>query len=245
MSAEGPFGRAPDEGQARRREKGSGTFDSAGAESVRPAPFPPPRPPRTISTTSWVAGVAIVLLLAVVTINSIRTEGTSAEGLEVGAPLPVFTAPLATANVPEDTDANVAIKATKDIKTAACDVKRPDVVNVCEMRDRGPVALVFTVTESEDCEKQVDLIDRIRGRFPDVQFAAIAIKGDRDELRKVIRERGWTLPVAYDHDGVVANIYGVAICPTITFAGSDGRVAGTSLGLKGEAEIARRLEALE
>ena len=35
---------------------------------------------------------------------------------------------------------------------------------------------------------------------------------------RAIRERGWKLPVAYDHDGAVANAYAVAICPTITFA---------------------------
>lgn len=240
MSTEGPFGRRDD-------PKGSDPDRDELANSSQKGsdPFPPPRPPRGISTTSWVMGVAVVLLLAVVTINSVSNEGQSARGLEIGAPLPIFTAPLATANVPEDTDANIAVKATKDVKTAACDVKRPDVLNICELRDRGPVALVFTVTKSDDCEKQVDLIERLRPRFSQVQFAAVGIKGEREDLRKVIRERGWKLPVAYDHDGAVANIYGVAICPTITFADSDGRVVATSLGLQTEAQVVRRLEALE
>ena len=59
-----------------------------------------------------------------------------------------------------------------------------------------------------------------------------------------MRERGWGLPVGYDHDGAVANAYAVAICPTITFAGRNGKVVGTSFSLLGEQALAARLEAL-
>ena len=45
---------------------------------------------------------------------------------------------------------------------------------------------------------------------------------------------GWRMPVGYDHDGAVSNLYAVAICPTITFAdtrreggGHDARAART------------------
>ena len=52
------------------------------------------------------------------------------------------------------------------------------------------------------------------------------------------------MPVGYDHDGAVSNAYAVAICPTITFAGSNGKVAGTSFSLLGEQALVARLEAL-
>jgi hypothetical protein len=48
-------------------------------------------------------------------------------------------------------------------------------------------------------------------------------------VRRTVRERGWTLPVAHDADGAVANAYAVAICPTITFAHRGGRVEGSAL----------------
>ena len=59
-----------------------------------------------------------------------------------------------------------------------------------------------------------------------------------------MRERGWSLPVGYDHDGAVANAYAVAVCPTITFAARDGRVVSTSFSLLAEAALVKRLEAI-
>lgn len=239
MSDAGPFGRRDPEGS---EPEGSGTD---GAEEVRHREdsLPPPRPPRGLaSNATWIAGVGVVLLLAAVTINGIRTKGPGATGLRVGAPLPVFAAPLALSDL--EGDANVAVEAGGDVRHKACDVRGPKVFNVCELRDRGPVALVFTVTKSKKCEDQVDVVDRLTARFPEVGFAAVAIKGDRDDVRKLVRERGWKLPVAYDHDGAVANIYGVAICPTMTLAGSDGNVTATALGFQSEAQLVRRLEAL-
>ena len=59
-----------------------------------------------------------------------------------------------------------------------------------------------------------------------------------------IRTRGWTLPVAYDRDGGVANAYAVAVCPTITFAFRGGRVQGTSLATLDGTALRRRLDRL-
>ena len=53
------------------------------------------------------------------------------------------------------------------------------------------------------------------------------------------------LPVGYDHDGAVANQYAVVVCPTITFVGRGGRVAGSTVGALDEAgveEWVRRIE---
>jgi hypothetical protein len=102
------------------------------------------------------------------------------------------------------------------------------------------------VTGAGDCARQLDTLDRVAPRFPAVAFAAVAVREDHDDLRRKVRERGWTVPVGYDHDGAVANLYGVgAVCPLLTFADRDGRVAGTELGLLDERELAARVEALE
>ena len=63
----------------------------------------------------------------------------------------------------------------------------------------------------------------------------------RRDPRPLIGRRGRTLPVAYDHDGGVANAYAVAICPTGTFAYEGGRVEGTSLTLIEGAALRARL----
>jgi hypothetical protein len=81
------------------------------------------------------------------------------------------------------------------------------------------------------------VLDDLRGRFPEVQFAAVAIRGDRDALRRRVRERGWRLPVGHDRDGAVANAYAVAICPVVTFAARGGEVRRTLLGSQDAAAL--------
>jgi putative lipase involved disintegration of autophagic bodies len=87
-------------------------------------------------------------------------------------------------------------------------------------------------------------MQRLLARFPRVQFAAVSVRGDRAALRRAIRERGWTLPVGHDANGAVASLYGVAVCPTITFARAGGRVADTSLDFLDEDALAVRLRAI-
>lgn len=231
--SDGPFGRRGDAGDP-----------PPAPDPVRePLPEPPPRAPRgLVSNATWLAGVGLFFLLAVVIINGMRTDGPGAGGLTIGSPLPVFAAPLALSDL--EGDANVSPTADDGVR-AACDVRGPKVVNICELRDRGPVVIVFTVTRSKRCEDQVDVVERLRPRFPKISFAAVAVKGNREEVRKLVRENGWGLPVAHDRDGAVANNYGVAICPTMTLAGSDGKVAATALGYQTAEQLFRRLETLK
>jgi hypothetical protein len=120
-------------------------------------------------------------------------------------------------------------------------VRGPQILNSCQLAARGPVALAFFATRSQRCEDQVTVLDRLRPRFPDVGFAAVAIRGSRADVRALVRARGWRLPVGYDRDGAVANAYAVAVCPTITFAYRGGKVAGTSLSDLNAAGVERWL----
>jgi hypothetical protein len=224
---------------------GSGPFgvrERPDDEPRRPSPPAPPPPARPAgrSTVTWILGIAVVLALTYITLNTLRTEAPGSRGVQPGAQLPPFAAPLALSGL--EGDANVATG--EDGKRPACDVRGPDILNSCELAERGPVVLAFVAARSETCDRQVDVLERMRERYPDVGFAAVAIRGDRDDLREVIRRRGWTLPVAYDHDGAVANAYAVAICPTMTFAYRGGRIEGTSLSLLEGAPLRQRIERL-
>jgi hypothetical protein len=77
-----------------------------------------------------------------------------------------------------------------------------------------------------------------------VQFAAVAIRGDRRALRERVRERGWGLPVGHDETGAVANAYAVAVCPQITFAERGGEVTRTTFGTQDEDQLVPLIEAL-
>jgi AhpC/TSA family len=179
-------------------------------------------------------GVLVLALMVYIVLNTLRTEGPGSRGLAAGERLPPFAAPLALSDL--DGDANVSGR--------ACSVRGPKILNVCELAERGPVVLGFFAEPSERCDDEIDALDRLRGRFADVQFAAVAIRGDRDDLRARIRARGWRLPVGWDRDGAVANEYAVAVCPVITLAGRGGTVARTLLGSQTDAQLERAIAEL-
>jgi hypothetical protein len=197
--------------------------------SDRVPPPPPPAPPPGRSTVTWIVGVAVVIALAYITLNTIRTQGPGSRGPAAGSQLPPFAMPLATSSL--QGDANLATRRGEGSLGAkpACEVRGPQILNICQLAERGPVVLAFTVTRSKTCERQVDALEALRPRFPDVGFAAVAVRGSRSDLVKLIHQHRWTLPVGYDHDGAVANAYGAAVCPMVTFAYRGGRVQGTSV----------------
>jgi hypothetical protein len=172
-------------------------------------------------------GVLVFAVMVYIVLNTLRTEGPGSRGVEAGTPLPPFAAPLALSDLVGD--ANVSGK--------ACSVRGAKILNVCELAERGPVVLAFFAEPSERCDDEVTTLDRLRSRYPRVQFAAVAIRGDRDKLQDRIRARGWRLPVGWDRDGAVANAYAVAICPAITLARRGGTVVRTLLGSQTDAQI--------
>jgi len=208
-------------------------------------PRGPARPPGA-SRYGWLVGVVVILALAYITLNTIRTDSSGSAGVPAGDPLPPFAAPLALSDL--DGDANVATHPDEGERGSrpACDVRGPKILNSCQLAERGPVVLAFAGTRGERCERQLDAMERVR-RLPaarGVQFAAVAIRGDRDALRGDIRRRGWRFPVGYDRDGLVANVYGVSVCPTITFAYPGQTVRRTTIGELEQAALTREVRAL-
>ena len=194
--------------------------------------------------SGWLVGVVAVAVLAYITLNTLRTEGLDPQGLERGTRLPPFAVPLAE-SAQEDQDANVNTRPEGGVP-AACDVRGPDVLGVCAPRERRPLVLVLVVTEAGDCADQVDVLDRVAQRHEGVRIVAVAVRDDREDLQRRLRERGWRLPLGYDADGAVGQLYGLGpVCPLFTFAGSDGRVAGTHRGVLGERELAERIADLQ
>jgi hypothetical protein len=181
-----------------------------------------------------IAGVVAVGAIAYISFNSLSTEGPGSRGVAAGRDLPPFAVPLALSDL--EGDANVSER--------ACEVRGPEVLNVCELAERGPVVLTFFAEPVERCADEVDLLNRLRPRYPHVQFAAVAIRGDREDLRRRVRERGWRLPVGHDRDGAAANAYAVAVCPTTTFAARGGEIRDTAVGSQTRTRLEAALEAL-
>jgi hypothetical protein len=194
-----------------------------------------PRPPAGTSRYTWIVGAFALIALAYITLNTLGTDAPGSRGVPNGLPLPPFAVPLALSNLEGDAQVDPA---------KACKVRGPKVLNSCQLAERGPVAIAFFAIRSKRCERQIDALERVRRRFPEVGVAAVSVRGDRARLRRLVREHRWGMPVGYDHDGAVTNAYRVAICPTITFADGTGKVVGTSFALLGEQALAKRLEAI-
>lgn len=238
MTARGPLSFEPGD------EEESGAEPAPQPSEEGPAPPPPARPVGAFRY-GWVVGLAFLAVIAVVTVNTVRTKGTGSAGLKEGVPLPPFAMPLALSNL--DGDANVARQSDQGQagKTPACTVRGPKILNSCEIAERGPTVIAFFASRAGSaCDRELDRLDDARRRHPDVQFVAVAIRGDRGDLRKEIRDRSWRFPVGYDRDGVVANLYGISVCPTLTFAKEGGIVLHTTVGELGDAELERELVAL-
>jgi hypothetical protein len=233
----------------------SGPLDF-GPEDDRAAPpalvedEPPPAPaaPLQRARYGWLLAVVALAVVGYVVVNGVRTTGPGARGLAPGAQLPPFAAPLVGAagcDRPDAAcDANVATRAGQGSAGArpACEVRGPQILNLCQLAERGPVVLAFVATRGGDCADELDRLDRVAARHPGVQVAAIGIRGDLATLRALARAHRWSFPVGWDRDGALANLYGVAVCPHITYARWHGRVLGTSFGAVGQRELSRRVE---
>jgi hypothetical protein len=175
------------------------------------------------------AAVLGLLILVLIAINTALSKPTGVAGVEPGRLLPPFAVPLATGNVTGD--ANVATRADEGQagRRPACSVRGVGILNMCQLYERGPVVLVLFVDEGS-CSGILKDLQALAPSFPGVQFAAVAIKGDRGRLRKLVRAQGLaSVSVGIDSDGVLATLYKVASCPQVTFAYPGGAVQSKAL----------------
>jgi hypothetical protein len=187
-------------------------------------------------------GVIFLVWIAYITLNTLRTDSPGSRGIPDDRPLPPFAMPLALSDL--EGDSNIATRPDQGGagERPACSVRGPKILNSCQLAERGPVVLAFYASRAgKACRRQLEELERVRGRFPGVAFAAVGIRGDRGDLRKLVRESKLGYPVGYDHDGQVANLYRVAGCPTLTFAYPGGIVMHSYLGLLDENRLRREV----
>jgi hypothetical protein len=227
-------------------------------ERERPAPPAEPAAERLAGrrllvgagSYSWLLAIVAIAVIGYVTLNTATTKGPGARGLPAGTALPPFAVPLAQSDVDCDgpqaaCDANVATKRGQGEAGArpACEVRGAQVLNLCALMEQGPVVLAFLATRGGNCEDAYDVLKTVTARHPGVQVALVGIRGELGELRSIASRHGWRFPVGWDRDGILANLYGVAVCPHVTYARWPGLVSSTSLGDVGARELERRVTA--
>jgi peroxiredoxin len=98
------------------------------------------------------------------------------------------------------------------------------------MAARGPVVLAFFVPGASQCERQVSALQTLSTRFRSVQFAAVAINAGHAATATAVSRHRWTIPVAYDRDGTVTQLYDVVACPMVEMAARGGIVRSRLIG---------------
>jgi peroxiredoxin len=197
----------------------------AAGDAMRPAGTPAAgRPAPVIVDTRryrWMIGIFGLALVVAISVYQFATHGVGETGVSPGHRLHSFAAPLAATNL--DGDPNVH-------PTCSAAHHDPRALNVCLMTRRGPLVLAFFVTGAGQCVRQVSALQTLAGRFPGVQFAAVAIDGSHRATAALVRRHRWTMPVAYDRDGRVGALYGVAACPMVELADRGGIVRDRLIG---------------
>jgi hypothetical protein len=174
-------------------------------------------------------GLLAVVVLVALTIDVAVTNHNGARGVAPGAVIPPFAAPLASGTVTGDVNVATHPNAGQAGKTPACAVRGAGVLNVCELYERGPLVLALFV-DAGSCQAILGDMQGLAGEFPGVSFAAVAIKGERGTLRRLVLARGLSrVAVGFDRDGVLAGLYRLASCPQVTFVLPGGVVQGPAL----------------
>jgi hypothetical protein len=208
---------------------GSGRSELPSAGAGGPRPRPPARPRNVFSSPRqgrWIGLLALVIL-ALITVNTLVTPSHGLAGIAPGKHLPPFAAPLATGEL--QGSVNIATHPDEGpAKLPACAVRGPQVLNICQLYEGGPVVLALFV-EGSACDGALGEMQALVPAFPGVRFAAVAIKGDRAALRALVRSRGLTYPVGVDPEGELPTLYRMATCPQLTFAFPGGVAQGRAL----------------
>lgn len=202
---------------------------------------------------SVVVGLAFIAIVAVAGINALETEdsGVLGAGEEGDLPLAQFAVPSARSDL--EGDANIAQDNCEvseipcpegDRRSPACEVDVEGAIRVCDLFAK-PLVLSFWFTRGGECEAQQDVFEAAFRRYGDrVNFLGINVRDDRDEVERLIDERGWTHPIGLDPDGALSNLYRVGGCPTFVYAYPGGILERTSVGELDEAELGKRIDEL-
>lgn len=175
----------------------------------------------------YIAVVGLIALFAFALYTTLSRQ-TAVSGVPAGRRLPPFAAPLAVGGL--SGDVNVATRANQGSagRRPACSVRGAGILNICQLYEQGPVVLALFI-DGGSCPNALRSIQRLAPSFPQVRFAAVAVKGETGPVAHLVRKLGLGYPVGVDRDGVLGALYQMQGCAQITFAKPGGIVQGQPL----------------
>jgi thiol-disulfide isomerase/thioredoxin len=219
----------------------------AGRRTLGPAPRPGSR-------YSIIVGLVFLALIVVAFVNLVTTRHAGVLGLDketTDLPLPEFAVPnvrsslSGDANVFQDNCSSSQKPCPPDgRRSPACRIRLRGAIRVCDYFDR-PLVISFWFTRGGDCETQQDVVSAVSQRYRGrVNFLSIDIRDSKSTVRNIARQRGWTMPVGYDADGAVSNIYRIGGCPTLVYAYPGGILRNASIGQLDAGQLSGRVDSL-
>jgi len=184
-------------------------------------------------------GVIFLIVVLVALFNMLRTSDSGTVGIGdvgIGDKAAPFAVPLAMSDL--DGDANID-------PDQACSVEGADVMRACDYFKRPLVMSFWFTKQASSCIDEQDVFDEVAARYRrKAGFVSINIRDDRDRVRELIEEHGWKVPVGYDRDGAVSNIYRIGGCPTFLFFRRGGVLEDTAIGDTSPEELGSQVRSL-
>jgi AhpC/TSA family len=211
---EGPSGATP----PRRRLDP----DRAGAAARRARQ---PGPPPVIDTRPYqrFIGLLGVVLVVVISIAFLTSHHAGTAGVPAGQRIDRFAAPLAASSLNGAANLHPTCSRAKHERGA---------LNVCLIVAQQPLVLGFFVTNSASCERIVNALQTVSHEFrpSQIAFAAVAVRASHAAAAAAVRAHHWSIPVGYDEDGRVGDVFGVEVCPIVELVNRGGVVARRLIG---------------
>jgi hypothetical protein len=182
----------------------------------------------------YLGAIGLIVVIGLI-VRAVFVNPVNPTGIAPGHQLPPFAAPLARGRLSGDADIATHADDGEDGKVPACAERGAQILNICQLYEQGPVVLALFV-DSASCTGVLSHMQALSSQFPHVRFAALAVRGERSQVRALMRERGLTLPIGLDPEGAVAALYKVLTCPQVNFAYRGGVVQSSAL--LGDASLA-------
>jgi hypothetical protein len=175
------------------------------------------------------AGLLGLVVLAALIVHTVLDSGADPRGVPPGRRLPAFAVPLALGDVRGEADIATHANEGDAGRVPACAERGRWILNVCELYERGPLVLALFV-DAGSCASVLASMQALVPKYPGVRFAAVAINGERAQLRALIHRDRLSFPVGLDSgEEAVAALYKVFACPQVNFAYRGGIVQSRAL----------------
>ncbi|HEX4838145.1 MAG TPA: hypothetical protein VFV03_06450 [Solirubrobacteraceae bacterium] len=175
----------------------------------------------------YVAILAAIALVAFAA-HTALTPRHGTTGIRPGARVPPFAAPLAIGGPPGEVDIATHANAGQAGRVPACSERGPAILNICQLYERGPVVLALFF-DAGSCVGILDDLQQLARVFPQVGFAAVAVKEEAASVARTVRSKRLTLPVGVDTGGRLGALYTMVNCPQIAFVYPGGVVQSAAL----------------